>query len=111
MNKIFLILLLACISFISLYSNDNKNKTDKSSTSKGKKVNSISLQGQIAMVGNEPFTRLIIRASNNESYEIMGDKKKELQSLQGKTVSIVGNSIVPYRGMKRIEVKSYTVKD
>lgn len=110
MNKVLLVLLLVCVSFINLYSNDSKNKTDKHPVSKGKKVNSISAQGQIAMVGNEPFTRLIIR-TQNESYEIMGDKKTEIWNLQNKIISVTGNLLAPSRGMKRIDVKSYTVND
>lgn len=57
------------------------------------------LTGTLRMVGNEPFTALVLETSDKKLYEVTGEKKKELSAKQYYRVELTGsleNSNLPY---------------
>lgn len=50
----------------------------------------ISIKGEIRVIGNEPFSGLVLTTTEGKNYEITGPKKIELESLQNKTLELQG---------------------
>jgi len=70
----------------------------------------VEVTGKLYVMGNEPFTQVAIKLDDGQVYVLLGDQDKELRSLQGKRVSVVGQpSEEKPRGKKAIEVKSFRV--
>jgi len=73
----------------------------------------ISLTGTVAVIGNEPFTKLIFSANNNQKYLL--DKNElwqELFKLQGANLRIEGfisNSNDPIFKTPKLEVSDYEI--
>lgn len=55
------------------------------------------VEGKLAVTGNMPFIRLIVRAAAG-AYEVAGPLKKELNRLQGRRVRVRGE-LKPARGI------------
>src|SRR4030042_3541186 len=70
----------------------------------------ISLRGTIRVVGNEPFTHLVITTDDSRDYLIKGRFEKELRKLQYQRVEIKGENLLPSNGFKYcIDVKEYKI--
>ena len=70
----------------------------------------ISLRGTIRLVGNEPFTHLVITTDDGKDYLIKGRFEQELRGLQYQRVEIKGEKLPPSNGFKYcIEVREYKV--
>lgn len=50
----------------------------------------VKIEGTVAVVGNEPFTHLILRAEQGE-FILKGEKTKEIWKLQNKTITVCGS--------------------
>ncbi len=72
---------------------------------------SVTITGTIRLVGNEPFTELVIETDDKELYEIAGELKKELSQKQGVSVVITGKMVKPagVSAKKAIDVQKYNV--
>jgi hypothetical protein len=68
----------------------------------------IQATGRIYVMGNEPFTQVAIQLDGGKVYALTGEYDKQLRSLQGKRLSVVGKpgGKTP-RGAEAIEVKSF----
>lgn len=68
----------------------------------------ITVTGKIRLVGNEPFSHLVITTDDGRDYLIQGDLEKELRAYQHQTVRVKGEKLLP-KGefFYRIEVKEY----
>jgi len=70
----------------------------------------ITLTGTIRLVGNEPFTHLVITTDDSRDYLIKGSFEQELRELQYQRVEIKGENLLPSNGFKYcIEVREYKV--
>ena len=68
--------------------------------------------GKLRLVGNEPFTHLVVTTEDGKHYLIEGDLEKELRSYQNHSVTVTGEGLPPKGEFKyRIEVKEYRVID
>lgn len=69
------------------------------------------ITGTIRLVGNEPFTELVIETDDKELYEIVGELKKELSQKQGVRVVVRGKIVKPIgvSAKKAIDVQKYNV--
>lgn len=68
----------------------------------------ITVTGKIRLVGNEPFTHLIITSDDGRDYLIQGDLEKELRAYQHQKVMVKGEKLLPTSEFfYRIEVKEY----
>lgn len=69
-----------------------------------------SISGKISLIGNTPFTDLVI-ADNNQKFLLNGSNliKEELKNLQGATVRLTGTktNTKSFYGFPEFEVKSY----
>jgi len=70
----------------------------------------IQVTGRIYVMGNEPFTQVAIQLDDGKIYALIGEYDKQLRSLQGKRLSVVGKlgGKTP-RGVEAFEVKSFQV--
>lgn len=71
----------------------------------------VTLTGTLRMVGNEPFTALILETADKKTYLISGAKKTELSTKQYNRVEITGTlekSGSPY-AQEAVEVKEYKI--
>lgn len=77
----------------------------------GCRGDSVTITGTIRLVGNEPFTELVIETDDKGLYEIAGDLKKELSQKQGVSVVITGKIVKPtgVSAKKAIDVRKYNV--
>jgi hypothetical protein len=102
MKKIFLLTLIIT-SFVML--------AGCSQYAYGCRGESITVTGTIRLVGNEPFTELVIETDDKELYEIVGDKKKELSQKQGVSVVVSGKIVKPtgISAKKAIDVQKYNI--
>ena len=72
----------------------------------------ITVTGKIRLVGNEPFTHLVITTEDGKDYLIQGDLEKELRALQYQRVTATGTPLKPEGEFKYlIEVKEYNIID
>ncbi len=70
----------------------------------------IQVTGRVYIMGNEPLTQVAIRLVDGKVYAMTGDYDKQLRSLQGKRLSVVGKpSGKTARGAEAIEVKSFRI--
>ena len=70
------------------------------------------MTGKIRLVGNEPFTHLVISTDDGKDYLVQGDIEKELRALQYQRVTARGTHLKPSGEFKyRIEVKEYNIID
>jgi hypothetical protein len=77
--------------------------------SKGNK-GMITITGTIRVIGNEPFTHLVITTDGGKDYLIKGELEKELRGLQYQRVEINGEELPPSGGFKYcVEVKGYKI--
>jgi len=72
---------------------------------------SVTITGRIAVIGNEPFTRLALITEDNQVYELEGEKVEELRALQGETIQVTAR-LLEERGYyaQKLEVISYETK-
>jgi len=72
----------------------------------------LTVTGKLRLVGNEPFTRLVITTEDGKDYLIQGEPEKELRAHQYQTVTVTGRSLPPEGEFKyRIEVTAYEIFD
>jgi hypothetical protein len=72
----------------------------------------LTVTGKIRLVGNEPFTHLVITTDDGKDYLVQGDLEKELRALQYQRVTVTGKHLKPEGEFKyRIEVKEYSIID
>jgi hypothetical protein len=72
----------------------------------------ITVTGKIRVVGNEPFTHLVITADDGKDYLVQGDLEKELRALQYQRATVRGTHLKPAGEFKyRIDVKEYNIID
>jgi hypothetical protein len=70
----------------------------------------IQVTGRVYVMGNEPFTQVALQLDDGKVYALIGGYDKQLRSLQGKRLSVVGKlSGKTPRGAEAIEVKSFQV--
>ena len=70
----------------------------------------LTVTGKIRVVGNEPFTHLVITTEEGQDYLIQGDLEKELRALQYQKITVTGDKLPPGGEFDhRIEVKEYRV--
>ena len=68
----------------------------------------IQVTGRVYVMGNEPFTQVAIQLDDGKVYALVGEYDKQLRSLQGKRLSVVGKlGGKSPRGAEAIEVKSF----
>jgi hypothetical protein len=99
-QKIILsVLLILLLSACAVSAVDSKNSREM-----------ITLIGTIRLVGNEPFTHLVITTDDSRDYLIKGRFEKELRKLQYQRVEIKGENLLPSNGFKYcIDVKEYKI--
>jgi hypothetical protein len=74
-------------------------------------IEMMTLRGTIRLVGNEPFTHLVITTDDSKDYLIKGRLEKELRGIQYQRVEIKGERLPPSDGFKySIEVKEYKME-
>ena len=72
----------------------------------------LTVTGKLRLVGNEPFTHLVMTTDNGQDYLIEGEFEKELRSYQYHRVTVTGEELPPEGEFTyRIEVKKYRVID
>ena len=70
----------------------------------------ITVTGKIRLVGNEPFTNLVITTDDGVDYLIQGDLESKLRELQYQRVTVKGDILHPEGKFSyRIEVKEYEI--
>jgi hypothetical protein len=75
-----------------------------------KDENMMTVTGIIRLVGNEPFTHLVLTTDEGKDYLIRGDFEKELRHLQYQKVMAKGKEMQPAEGFKySIDVKEYKI--
>jgi hypothetical protein len=68
----------------------------------------IEATGRIYIVGHEPFTQVALEEPDGRVFILVGDREKELRTLQGKHITVIGilgNKTA--RGAQAIEVRSF----
>ena len=66
--------------------------------------------GRVYVMGNEPFTQVALQLDDGKIYALTGQYDKQLRSLQGKRLSVVGIAGgKTSRGAEAIEVKSFQI--
>ena len=71
------------------------------------------IEGEIYVVGNEPFTELALQTKEGKVYTLRGDSLLELKGLQGQWVKLEGDIIKDQLFLYSPEgffVKGYTCK-
>ncbi len=72
----------------------------------------LTVTGKIRLVGNEPFTHLVIATDEGQDYLVQGDLEKELRALQYQRVTVKGKDLKQEGEFDyRIEVKEYKIID
>jgi hypothetical protein len=72
----------------------------------------ITLTGKLRLVGNEPFTHLVISTDDGRDYLIEGPLEEQLRALQYQMVTAKGKNLPPKGPFTyRIEVKEYSIID
>ena len=72
----------------------------------------LTVTGKLRLVGNEPFTHLVVTTDNGKDYLIQGDLINELRALQYQRITVSGEKLPPGENFEyRIEVKEYTIID
>lgn len=72
----------------------------------------LTVTGKIRVVGNEPFTHLVITTDDGKDYLIQGNLVKELSALQYQRITVSGEKLPPEGEFEyRIEVKEYKIID
>ena len=85
-------LLLSFVLFIMFLSSCTVHAVD----SQGE-YEMLTLTGKLRLVGNEPFTSLVLTTDDGKDYLIEGDIEKELRSLQYQMVTVTGEKL-PAKG-------------
>lgn len=73
----------------------------------------IVLEGRFSMVGNMPFAKLVFRASDGKTYEVIPKEADRFKTMQGARVRIecLAGSMVLETADKRYTRKVYFIKD
>ena len=50
----------------------------------------ITVEGRIRLVGNEPFTRLVVQIDDGQSFYLPDEVRHELTAMQGRTMRLSG---------------------
>jgi hypothetical protein len=96
---ILLLLLILLLSACAVSNMDSKGNKEM-----------ITITGTIRLIGNEPFTHLIITTDDGKDYLIKGRLEKELRGLQYQKVEIKGEELPPSKGFKYcVEVEGYKI--
>jgi hypothetical protein len=70
----------------------------------------ITVTGVIRLVGNEPFTHLVLTTDEGKVYLIKGNFEKELRHLQYQRITASGKEMQPTGGFKySIDVQEYKI--
>jgi hypothetical protein len=70
----------------------------------------LTVNGKIRLVGNEPFTHLVVTTDHGRDYLIVGDLEKELRAHQYQKMTVTGVKLPPGEIFEhRIEVKEYKI--
>ncbi len=76
------------------------------------KKDEVQVTGRVYVMASEPFTQVAIQLDDGKVYALTGGYDKELRSLQGKRVAILGRlSGITLRGAEAIEVKSFQLSE
>jgi hypothetical protein len=98
-RTILLLLLILLLSACAVSNVDSKGNKEM-----------ITITGTIRLIGNDPFTHLIITTDDGKDYLIKGRLEKELRGLQYQRVEINGEELPPSGGFKYcVEVKEYKI--
>ena len=69
----------------------------------------LTVTGKLRLVGNEPFTHLVITTDDGKDYLIEGALEKELRTLQYQEVTVTGQNLPPVGEFRyRIDVREYS---
>jgi hypothetical protein len=72
----------------------------------------LTVTGKIRLVGNEPFTHLVITTDDGKDYLVQGELEKELRVLQYQKITVRGKHLPPEgEFIYRIEVTEYKTVD
>jgi len=72
----------------------------------------LTVTGKLRLVGNEPFTHLVITTDDGKDCLIQGNLEKELRALQYQRITVTGEKLPPGGEFEyRIEVKEYKIID
>ena len=72
----------------------------------------LTVTGKIRLVGNEPFTHLVLTTDDGKDYLMQGDLVNELRALQYQRIEVSGEKLPPGGEFEyRIEVKEYKIID
>jgi hypothetical protein len=70
----------------------------------------LTVTGKIRIVGNEPFTHLVLTTDDGKDYLIQGNLEKELRALQYQRITVSGKKLPPGVEFEyQIEVKEYEI--
>lgn len=71
------------------------------------------LEGRFAMVGNMPFAKLVFRANDRKTYEVVPSEAERFKAMQGAWLKIecLAGSVVLKTADKRYARKVYFIKD
>jgi hypothetical protein len=70
----------------------------------------MTVTGVIRLVGNEPFTHLVLTTDEGKDYLIRGNFEKELRHLQYQRITASGKEMQPAGGFKySIDVQKYKI--
>ena len=93
-NIVFAMLFLCCLAAILVAGGGNKDKV---------KDNLMEVSGRVRLVGNEPFTELVISGADKEWY-IEREEAYKLKDLQHRTVTVEGEETVIERRFANGEI-------
>lgn len=89
MKKIHLVLFIFILAiFISAFSTAPTEEAVDREIIKSPPMHTV--RGTIRMIGNEPFTKIIIEAANGEVFEVKGGAQYEMAKYQGSRISAFG---------------------
>jgi hypothetical protein len=72
----------------------------------------LTVTGKIRLVGNEPFTHLVITTDDGKDYLVQGELENELRALQYQKITVRGKHLPPEGEFTyRIEVTEYKTVD
>ena len=98
-------LLFSCVVFILFLSPCTVHTVDSE-----RDQDMLTVTGKIRIVGNEPFTHLVITTDDGKDYSIEGDLEKELRSLQYQRITVIGEKLPPEGEFEhRIGAKEYKI--
>lgn len=103
-NHLFRILNIPFILFIlcsvSCSCKDPNKKMIQRSTEPIEMKKDVSLQGNIVIIGAEPFTLVALRGEDGNTYELTGNDTPLLRNKQGRKVKLTGD-ITGKRGLRK----------